>query len=249
MNSNKGIIIQARMGSTRLPNKILLPFYNDKGCIELLIDRIKEKIDIPIIIATSTSEKDNQIEVLANKLNVLCFRGYEQNVLKRFIDCAETYKLDVIIRICSDNPFLDVESLINLVNSSNVCDYESFWINESPTIKTHFGFWAEKVNKNALVKALSLTEDAFYHEHVTNFIYGNPELFKCHFNRINNEELSNLKIRLTLDTQNDFNTLSKLYQKMIKNDLIFSIDTILHEIKKDQNYLIDMESEIINNTK
>lgn len=249
MNNSTSIIIQARMGSTRLPNKILLPFFDKKGCLELLINRLKEKIQIPIIIATSLSENDNQIEELADKLNIKCFRGDEQNVLKRFIDCANTYKINTIIRVCSDNPFLDIESLLNIINSTNESDYESYWINDSPTIKTHYGFWAEKVKTSALDKVYSLTDDSFYHEHVTNFIYGNPDKFSCYFHKIQNEELTHIPLRLTLDTQNDFNTLANLYQKLIDKNIILSINNILKEISTDEKYLVEMEKEIKNNTK
>ena len=249
MNSKIGIIIQARMGSTRLPNKILLPFYNGKGCLELLIERLIEHIHIPIIIATSTSENDNEIEQLATRLNVKYFRGDEQDVLKRFIDCAEFYNLETIIRVCSDNPFLDIKSIEKLINSNIECDYESFWINNSPSIKTHFGFWSEKVKKSALLKANALTQNSFYHEHVTNYIYGNPDEFTIYFNEINNQLLAQLPLRLTLDTLVDFNTLSSLYKKMMENNREFSIESILQEISSNKDYLISMENEIINNSK
>ena len=81
--SKIGIIIQARTGSTRLPNKMILPFYNEKGVLELLIERIKNRLsEIEIIVATTSLEKDNRIEEIADKTKVTCFRGDENDVLK-----------------------------------------------------------------------------------------------------------------------------------------------------------------------
>ena len=109
--SYTAMIIQARVSSTRLPEKILMPFYDKYCCLELLVERIKPAIDIPIIIATSSNKKDNAIESLSKKMNVLCYRGDEHNVLKRFIDCAKQFNLKNIIRVCSDNPFLNAADL------------------------------------------------------------------------------------------------------------------------------------------
>ena len=121
--SETGIIIQARTGSTRLPNKIFLPFYKEKGILELIIDRIKNSIDLPIVIATTEKSKDDKIVELAGEKEIACFRGSELNVLNRYIKTAEKFNFSNIIRICADNPFLDIEDLIVLSKQENSFDY------------------------------------------------------------------------------------------------------------------------------
>ncbi|MDB4710952.1 hypothetical protein OAF16_04405, partial [Flavobacteriales bacterium] len=106
--SETGIIIQARTGSTRLPNKIILPFYKEKGILELIVERINKYTDIPIVVATTKNPKDDAIVKIASKNGVGCYRGSENNVLSRFIETAKKNNFKNIIRICADNPFLDI---------------------------------------------------------------------------------------------------------------------------------------------
>ena len=107
-------LVQARMGSTRLPHKILRPFYNNNCILDLLINKLNLIIDAKIIIATSVSSENDVIEKFCKEHGIVCFRGEENDVLKRFIDAAETNGVDKIIRICSDNPFLELNSIKRL---------------------------------------------------------------------------------------------------------------------------------------
>ena len=142
-----GIIIQARTGSTRLPSKMILPFYGNDGILSILLSRLTQcKLADSIIVATTSSSPDDAICDLVREHRVKCFRGDENDVLDRFIQAARYYGISKIIRICADNPFLDIESLDSLILASeNIdADYVSFCTsNHTPTIKTHFGFWAE----------------------------------------------------------------------------------------------------------
>lgn len=249
MNNNTAIIIQARTSSTRLPNKVLIPFFNNKGCLELLIERLKQHINVPIIISTSTNNKDYIIEELAKKLNEKYFRGEETNVLKRFIDCAKYFGVNNIVRVCSDNPFLDVDDLKILISKPlDDYDYISYCINNTASIKTHYGLWAEKVSLNALERVMMYTSDKLYLEHVTNFIYSNERLFKCDWiNR--SAQVPSYPVRLTLDTKEDFAVLSQIYSEVIKNKLGFDKETIFRIISTNQNYQDSMNLQIIKNSK
>lgn len=101
---NITFIIQARLGSTRLPGKILLPFYEGKSILELMIDKLSV-VSKNIVLATSTNELDNGLELFAKKHCIVCFRGDENDVLSRFIDAASENDVRHLIRVCSDNPF------------------------------------------------------------------------------------------------------------------------------------------------
>jgi spore coat polysaccharide biosynthesis protein SpsF (cytidylyltransferase family) len=101
-----GIIIQARTGSARLPGKTLLPFFEDKSILDIIIENIQNHFQEKIIIATTQNTQDEKIVEIAKRNKVLWFRGNEENVLKRFIDAAKNFGLNTIIRICGDNPFI-----------------------------------------------------------------------------------------------------------------------------------------------
>ena len=103
------VIIQARMGSTRLPNKVLKKIGNQK-VIELLIQRLKKVKKISkIIVATTTSSEDDVLCDFLKKKKIIYFRGPKKNVLKRFYLCAKINNLDNIFRITADCPLVDPE--------------------------------------------------------------------------------------------------------------------------------------------
>lgn len=244
-------IIQARVGSSRLPNKILRPFYDGKSILELLIEKLQSIPESQIIIATSANSDNNIIEEFCKLHNVKCYRGSENDVLRRFIDAAEFHNIKNIIRICSDNPFLELESIKKLISKSQEsdADYISFKVNGNPSIKTHFGFWTEYVTLDALKRVHRNTEDKLYHEHVTNYIYSHPENFKIEW--IEGPECLNGRndIRMTCDTINDFENLQKIYEDVCETSPYPSIKDIVHYLDSHDEYLKDMKEQIKQNTK
>jgi len=252
MKNNIGIVIQARTGSLRLPSKIILPFYKSKSLIELLIEKLQNNFaDVPIVLATSINEKDDILEKIALQKNVSTYRGSESDVLRRFIDAADKFSIDRIIRICSDNPFLDIEELKNLIEISkrNSADYISYIVNETPSIKTHFGFWAESVSLSALKKTAELTELPLYHEHVTNFVYEHPDLFKIFFIEPACNMSNRKNIRMTLDTVEDFHLLSEIYSLLVERYDTFGINEITTFIDNNAHYIDKMTLQIKKNEK
>lgn len=246
---NKAFIIQARLSSTRLPNKILLPFYQGKSILDLLIDKLLSFPDYKIILATSTNKENDLLEEIANKRNILCFRGSENDVLKRFIDAAKFFNVTDIIRICSDNPFLEIESLKELIEcDKSGIDYVSFKVNGKPSIKTHFGFWAEYVTLSALEKVMNLTSDNLYHEHVTNYIYAHNELFILKWINTNSVLEGRNDIRTTIDTKEDFFVVQKMY-KTLKEIGKLKIEDVVDYLDKNPFYLNSMKQQIIENSK
>ena len=251
--SKIGIIIQARTGSTRLPNKMILPFYNEKGVLELLIERIKNRLsEIEIVVATTSLEKDNRIEEIADKTKVTCFRGDENDVLNRFICAAKKNDFDKIIRICADNPFLDMDSLVLLINrlKESSADYIAFSTSENiPTMKTHYGFWAEGVTLNALEKAHNSTQESLYREHVTNYLYRPGSEFVVELIQIPAEIENRKDIRLTLDTNQDFEMQKNLFEVIYKNYPEFNINNVINIVDNYPDYLKMMSEQISQNSK
>ncbi|PWL39851.1 hypothetical protein DKG77_03205 [Flagellimonas aquimarina] len=218
-----GILIQARLGSSRLPKKIVLPFYDDKSILDILLEKFDQlKKRYPVILTTPNNSEDNILENYASKHQIDFYRGSESDVLKRFIDTARFYEIDVIVRVCSDNPFLDIDhitDLIEIYDKNKLLDYCSYKDNKGvPVIKTHIGLFAEIVTLAALEKTHKETQDIIYREHVTNYIYSHPQKFKIHLKNAFPEVFCRKDLRFTIDDIDDFENLSELYGKYIEMD-------------------------------
>lgn len=252
MGKTLGIIIQARTGSTRLPSKMVLPFYNGQGIFEILLTRLIDAgLQDIIVVATTNLHQDDIIHDIAQQKNIKIFRGDENDVLDRFIQAASQYHIEQIIRICADNPFLDMDALKALIHmgAQTTADYISYCTsNHTPTIKTHYGFWAEYTLLSTLKKIKSLTNDPLYHEHVTNYIYTHPSDFKIELHRIP-KEIEQHDIRLTLDTQTDFQIQQKIFGVIYQINPRFGMRDILKYLNEHQNYYEIMRTTIKANQK
>lgn len=249
-NNEISIIIQARTGSTRLPNKMIKPFYEDKSLLEIIISRLKE-VGILIIVATTTNDNDNSIQQIALSQNVNVFKGDENDVLSRFIEAAKKFNVKKIIRVCADNPLLDIEGLVNLKDSfiKSEVDYWCYSTNENlPTIKTHYGFWAEGVTLDTLIKVQNHTTEKIYREHVTNYIYSHADQFSIHFEHIH-PNIEKNKVRLTIDTQQDFELIKTIYSELINDNIKLNALEISTYVTNKPNWLKIMEKEIHLNSK
>ena len=129
-----GIIVQTRMGSTRLPGKVLMKADESNLMLDYSINQLKNcKHADEIIIATSNLERDTPIEVHCTKSNIPFYRGDEEDVLSRFYDLATNTKAQVIIRITADCPFVDksiISKAIKLFQENNI-DYLSNVLNRT----------------------------------------------------------------------------------------------------------------------
>lgn len=221
LNRYTGIIIQARTQSTRLKNKTILPFYHDLTMLEVMLTNLKSTFNSEqIVVATTDNSFDDELVKIVKAQGISVFRGNETNVLDRFIKCAYKFKFNEIVRICSDNPFLNTEYLNQLIHSyHNIsADYLSFIDNETPVIKTHWGLFGEIFKLSTLEKVKKLTNEKLYIEHVTNYIYSNKDVFNCSFLPLP-KELKEFPtpLRLTVDDEIDFSIASSIY-KALKSD-------------------------------
>jgi len=214
---NTGIIIQARINSTRLPAKIIRKVDGDLNFLQILLFRLKEGISlrgktIPIVLATSKNIDDAVLEKIGKDNSIPVFRGSEENVLERFIGAAQAHNLDTVVRICSDNPFIDIDLLFELLTAYKGEDYLSFKVNEKPSILTHFGFFVEIVSLKGLT-TLQKENCSECLEHVTNCIYTNPHKFKVNYLPL---DIPEDYVRCTLDTSADFEILKEIYFEWFK---------------------------------
>lgn len=229
-----GTIVQARMASTRLPGKVLMEIDQDKTVLELLIKRLKlSKLLNVIIIATTRNERNSLIIKKAKSLNVRSFIGSEDNVLKRYYEAAKKFDLDVVIRICSDNPFIDPEILDKIIifYINNNYDYVS-----NSSLKTNFplGSLIEVFSFKILEEVYELAESKPDKEHVTYFIYTHPELFSIYFYNLKNFEKIEY-LRMTIDQKEDLDFCREIYKKLKENkkDFTFSLFDIIKIIKEE----------------
>ena len=228
---NIGIIVQARMGSTRLPGKILKPFYDGKTLLETLLDNLHKVADAKVIVATSVNEND---------------------VLDRYIKAAEVNSVDGIVRICSDNPFMDwhgVEQLVEKAKNSDA-DYIGFRINDKPSILTHFGFWGEFVRLSALKRVADTTEEGTpAHEHVTYHIYNHPDEYRCEWIAGPVFLQGRDDIRLTIDTPEDLVNALKVYSDLKAKDENFTLQDVVTYLDAHEDIKQSMISNIFQNKK
>jgi spore coat polysaccharide biosynthesis protein SpsF (cytidylyltransferase family) len=243
-----GIIIQARLGSTRMPRKVLREFADSKSILKILTDNLKSALDYPIIVATTTNSADDAIVEFCRINNLEVYRGSESDVLSRFIEIAEKFEFTHCIRVCSDNPFIyphDVKQLIAIAEENPDLDYVSFRIAEKPSILTHFGFWTELASVAALRIAAD-SGDVFYYEHVTNYIYSHPDNFKIQWIDADTSLFKPNEIRLTVDQEEDFRIAQDVY-KNCKTDL--SPENIVRFVNDNPVYKKQMTDQINRNTK
>ena len=219
-------IIQARMGSSRLPGKTMMNI-EGKPLLEHLITRIKKcKTLNDIVIATTDQERDAVIVNLAKKCDVKWFIGSEPDVLDRFVKAAERFKADMVVRICADNPLTSPNEIDKLVNHHlrTGADYS---YNNRPHPKGLLdGAGAEIVNLNVLKKISKLATEKRYREHVTLFILENPKLFKIE--RLDaDEKLRRPELRLDVDYEEDLDFIKEIYARLYRpNNLIKLVDVI-----------------------
>ncbi|HTA81639.1 MAG TPA: hypothetical protein VK783_01805 [Bacteroidia bacterium] len=248
MKQKTSFIVQARSTSTRLPGKVLIPFYHTETILDIQLNNLKNRFPgIPIIIATTDNRAD---DLLANKYseNFTVFRGDENNVLKRFIDAAKQYSVENIVRICSDNPFLSMTHLSALIDSyfKTLPDYITYrFKNGTPAMKSHVGLFAEMVSLKALEAVKQSTFDKLYTEHVTNYIYSNPEKFRLEFLQVPLilEPFVD-KLRLTIDTKEDFASIQKLYLAVLKKGSDYTLEEIIAQVEADNGLLKEMIGQI-----
>lgn len=248
---NLGIIIQARWGSTRLPGKILLPFFGEQTIIDILMDKLHLATASLVVIATSADPGNDMLVEHLQAKGELVFRGSENDVLDRFIKAAEEYQLEGIVRICSDNPFIDPEGIRALLEKAqdSEADYIGFRINGMPSIKTHFGFWGEFVTLDALKKVAAITDDCQAHEHVTIHIYTHPEVFCCEWIDCPEFIQGRDDIRLTVDTQEDFENARQVYADLTKANHNFGLEEVVNYIDEHEEMKASMKRIITQNTK
>lgn len=217
-------IVQARMTSTRLPGKVLAPFCG-RPALAHTIDRLRRTplLDA-VVIATSVNGTDDPVAELAEALGVTAFRGSELDVLQRFAGAAEAAGAGTIVRVTGDCPMIDPEIVNQVIQAffATGADYASSALQRSYPI----GMDAEVFTRRALDAAAAEADRADEREHVTPFIYRRPERFRLH-NVSAPPSHRRPDLRLTLDTPEDQELISAVFDALYLENPMFSLDDIL----------------------
>lgn len=239
-----GAIIQARTSSSRLPYKVLkeLPFGSGITVLSQVIRRLKRSKRLnEIVIATTEEKQDDVIVDIASKEKATWFRGSKENVLERYYLAARQAKHEIIVRITSDCPCIDpviVDLVIDRHIESNA-DYTA-----TPKIKTYpVGLAVEVFNFDILEVTNKNAAFDFEKEHVTPYIYMNPDKFRI-VEIKPPEQLDTPDIRITLDVKQDYILLCAVFDYLYPKNKNFTVYDIV-SLFKEKPWLKLINSEVI----
>jgi glutamate-1-semialdehyde 2,1-aminomutase len=232
-------IVQARMGSTRLPGKVLIPIA-DRPIIELLLTRLSKSKEIDeIIVATSINSQNDQLQLVVESLGYKCTRGSENDVLDRFYQSAKSLKADIVVRITGDCPLVDsalVDQCIQGFKKSQV----DFFSNTRPMTYPD-GLDVEIMTFNSIDRANKETNSSFDREHVTPYICNSDSFSKSSMQYT--EDLSNQ--RWTVDEPEDLIVVTNVFEYFSPN-IFFDWKQVL-ELSRSQSKLFQENQKIKNN--
>jgi len=234
MNKKVNAIIEARMGSTRLPGKTMMQIVG-KPSIELLVERLRlaKKID-DIILATTTKHEDDVIEDFCRRKNVLCFRGSSEDVLNRVYNAAKAYETDIIVEVTGDCPLLDpwlIDDCINIFLNSQY-DYLSNFIEQSYPPGIDVQIFTFRV----LEEMEKLAKEQKYREHVSLYILKHPTKYKMH-NVAAPIELTYPDRHLELDEYKDYELIRLIYENLYFKNPQFTTSEIIALLKEHPEWL------------
>lgn len=232
-------IVQARMGSTRLPNKVMklicgLPM------IELLLSRLsKAKCVDQVIVATSLDERNRVLVEHVQALGFVCVQGSETDVLERYVEAARATHADTVVRITGDCPFVDSDLVDEVIRQFQTAGVDYYSNTDPPTYPD--GLDIEVFSFDVLEQSSKITSNCYDREHVTPFLRESGTFTTGAMQHT--EDLSGL--RWTVDEQKDFDVIEAVFEHFHpRRD--FSWVEIL-ELSREQPSIFDKNQHLIRN--
>ena len=199
-------IVQARMGSTRLPGKVLMDLGGETVLARVLRRLARASRVHDVMVATTNSANDLDVVAECARLQFSCFRGSENNVLDRYLRAAEECRSDVIVRITADCPLIDPE-VVDEVAAACVTNHVDLSYNDVPHTFPR-GLDVEAFTMETLYKVHDMATQPYQCEHVTPLVYERPGIFRIHSVK-GDRDLSHL--RWALDTPEDLELIRVIY--------------------------------------
>jgi len=225
-------IVQARMGSTRLPGKVGMCI-EGKPMLSHVIERLKRSNELDeIIMATTINNEDDGVLEIAKKEGINVHRGSETDVLSRYIEAAERYGADIVVRVTADCPLIDpvtIDELIKEFVSYKEVEYMRL-VGYPRGLET--GICTLETLKKVDELIRNDPKESQYREHVTLYIYRNPEEFDIAVKEASDEMRRDH--RLCVDEMDDFELIKEIYRRLyVKGDVI-DVRDVLDLLEKDR---------------
>ncbi|MGB4268476.1 MAG: glycosyltransferase family protein [Spirochaetota bacterium] len=229
-------IIQARMQSTRLPGKSILPLAG-KPLLYHVIERAKAIQQITqVVVAIPNDNENNPLADIARLCNVNIFRGSLHNVLERYFFAYNQYGGDYIVRITADNPFTDTHFASVTIKEALRTKSDLCAVKNLP-----LGIGVEVIASTALEEAYRNSTKPYHCEHVTPYIKENPDTFKIHYFDVTYTNPFP-SLRLTVDTQEDYILASAIYDALYKGN-VFTLNDVITFLEKN-SHLVEINASI-----
>jgi len=228
MGENTVIIVQARMSSSRLPGKVLLPILG-KSLLFRMIERLQMiKHKAQIVIATSEEASDDVIEQEALQINIPCYRGNLNNLLDRHYQVAKRYNADVALKIPSDCPLIDPRIIDHVLDFyfDNPGSYD--YVSNLHPATFPDGNDVEIMTMNCLEKAWKEATRSLELEHTTPYIWENPEKFRIANVTWQTGLDYSMSHRFTIDYEADYLFIKRVFEELFPLKENFSCDDILN---------------------
>lgn len=226
--------IEARMTSSRLPGKVLLPVLG-KPLLHHLVTRLRAVPSLDeIVLATTVNATDDVLEAFAKEENIGCFRGSEDDVMSRVIGAAESANANVIVEITGDCPIIDpelVEQTICMFKAHDADYVSNCLIRSYPD-----GMDTQVLRLETLKRSAGMTDDPLDREHVSRHICKHPELFR-HVHLIAPPSLHWPELGLTLDEDADYRLLKKIIEALVPKDPLFTCLDVVCLLKQNTDWL------------
>ena len=224
-------ILQARMGSTRLPGKIVTEICGQPMLLRIL-ERVEKSVLLDrVVVATSESDRDDLVEQLVCDHGYQIWRGSEDNVLERFYECAKRYKADIIVRLTGDNALIDAGIIDEGISYFKNHAYDYVFYREGLPV----GMAIEIFSYDALNIAYENATDSQCLEHVTPYLYRNPQLFRVR--RVPCAGQDQSQLRWTMDTEEDKKLILDIYEHLYQDGEYFSYLDILKAYEKHPEWI------------
>jgi len=228
-------LIQARLGSTRLPKKVFIEVLG-KPLLLHLIERIRHSKYIDeVIILTTTNKKDDELATFCLKHGIKFFRGNEEDVLDRYYQAAKLFKIDPVVRITSDCPLIDPKVTDKVIEKFFAGNYDFVSTNNDADMTTDHLTWPDGLDTwafsfDALERSWKEAKNKDDREHVTMHMVSNPDKFRLGF--VDNKENLFKKYRWTIDYPEDLEVIKAVFENLYREDSIFHMEDIIEFLKK-----------------
>lgn len=225
-------IVQARMGSSRFPNKVMADLCGHPALWHISHRVARSKKADAFILATSAQPQDDVIEAFAVQNGIDVFRGSEENVLERFYFAARQEKAGVVIRLTGDNVLVSAEIIdAGVAYFQEHANLDYLYYREGLPL----GMAVEILAYGALERAYLEAKDAECLEHVTPYLYRNPGKFQCYRHPCIGEDYGS--IRWTMDTWDDYGLMEKIYGSLYVEGECFGYQKALEAYQKQGSWM------------